>query len=565
MESLRKRLQITYPYTTIEDRQQAQTLTSIHTVTILLMLMIGGAIAFSWESLINREVLLIGFATFILMTGLSIVIANTGRLRAASYLPIIMAMLATLLLLSGIGLFAPYLMATAIPILLASTLLKRRGVMIVTVSMVVGVGAVGIIQRYILLQPLSFYDTIIPTGVLLTFFGMLLWLFSGEFNQLFREVYRLENQLGAILNLNTKIFDPQKSRHQLLRDFGLYLQQTYDFQQVLIYLRDENNPGVVTLRSGIGLAAQRAMAQGRTVSTRSRGPLGTAIHEKRATIIRSSDLAHLRTELFSGSNAQLILPMYYGEDDLLGLIDLQSAEENIFTEDVVNLLQSLVWQFGIVLQTYAQQRQIDHQQEELDQLYVHIEKTSTEIQGLRQQASGAIWERFFRERGTDILGYDINADMEAPTAGQDITESMETTLKAGAVDVRRSDTGYILTLPVFLRGQVLGVMEFTINQAGDLPTRAVDLASTIAERLSLALDNARLVEQTQLTAQREQQVGVITQRLQRTLNMDDLLALAANEFNQALGSQTTHIQLQLIDDEPAQPTASNGKNGGGAS
>jgi GAF domain-containing protein len=257
--------------------------------------------------------------------------------------------------------------------------------------------------------------------------------------------------------------------------------------------------------------------------------------------------------------------MYYGEDDLLGLIDLQSAEENIFTEDVVNLLQSLVWQFGIVLQTYAQQRQIDHQQEELDQLYVHIEKTSTEIQGLRQQASGAIWERFFRERGTDILGYDINADMEAPAAGQDITESMETTLKAGAVDVRRSDTGYILTLPVFLRGQVLGVMEFTINQAGDLPTRAVDLASTIAERLSLALDNARLVEQTQLTAQREQQVGVITQRLQRTLNMDDLLALAANEFNQALGSQTTHIQLQLIDDEPAQPTASNGKNGGGAS
>jgi hypothetical protein len=267
MESLRKRLQITYPYTTIEDRQQAQTLTSIHTVTILLMLMIGGAIAFSWESLTNREVLLIGFATFILMTGLSIVIANTGRLRAASYLPIIMAMLTTLLLLSGIGLFAPYLMATAIPILLASTLLKRRGVMIVTVSMVVGVVAVGIIQRYILLQPLSFYDTIIPTGVLLTFFGMLLWLFSGEFNQLFREVYRLENQLGATLNLNTKIFDPQKSRHQLLRDFGLYLQQTYDFQQVLIYLRDENNPGA-------GHAAQRYRA-GRTARN---GPGPHGIH-----------------------------------------------------------------------------------------------------------------------------------------------------------------------------------------------------------------------------------------------------------------------------------------------
>ena len=90
-------------------------------------------------------------------------------------------------------------------------------------------------------------------------------------------------------------------------------------------------------------------------------------------------------------------------------------------------------------------------------------------------------------------------------------------------------------------------MEFQIAGQGDLPTHLTDLAEAVAIRLSLALENARLLERVQMQAQREQRLNVASTSLQAADDLDYLLSLAAEEFNEALGSARTRIRLQLGD------------------
>ena len=71
-----------------------------------------------------------------------------------------------------------------------------------------------------------------------------------------------------------------------------------------------------------------------------------------------------------------------------------------------------------------------------------------------------------------------------------------------------------------------------------------------ADRLALALENARLVQDAQRLAMRERQINVISAQVQQSTNLETLLQNTVRELGNALGMPKTFIQIGLVNSGP---------------
>jgi GAF domain-containing protein len=114
----------------------------------------------------------------------------------------------------------------------------------------------------------------------------------------------------------------------------------------------------------------------------------------------------------------------------------------------------------------------------------------------------------------------------------------------GDTDQERESSSTVLVAPIVLRGQPIGALGFKHGK-GDRQWSAEDvaLAETIAEELALALENTRLLEETQRRAAREQLLGQVTARMRESLDLETILKTAAGEMRQVLGLDRLIVRL----------------------
>jgi hypothetical protein len=98
---------------------------------------------------------------------------------------------------------------------------------------------------------------------------------------------------------------------------------------------------------------------------------------------------------------------------------------------------------------------------------------------------------------------------------------------------------------VKLRGQTIGVL----NIKAPTPHRRwsqdeVNLAQAVSDRLALALDNARLLFESQSQTAKEQKIGEVTAKIGASINMRNVLQTAVEELGRALPGSEVMIQLQ---------------------
>jgi GAF domain-containing protein len=115
--------------------------------------------------------------------------------------------------------------------------------------------------------------------------------------------------------------------------------------------------------------------------------------------------------------------------------------------------------------------------------------------------------------------------------------------------------GRALVAPIAFRGQVLGVVGLH-GGAGTLGWQEEDIAlvEAVVERLGIAADGLRLLEQTQRREARERLAREISARLQAAPELGDLVQTAARELGRELGAEVVLClgsESQLVDREGA--------------
>ncbi|MFN8375883.1 MAG: GAF domain-containing protein, partial [Anaerolineae bacterium] len=183
------------------------------------------------------------------------------------------------------------------------------------------------------------------------------------------------------------------------------------------------------------------------------------------------------------------------------------------------------------------------------------------------QGVSTVWDRYLQRRGQESFGFDVNPEIELPMPANDLPDVMRPALQLGELHVTRESAEQIISVPIKIGDQTLGAMSFALPQDRPLSQRQIDLAQSVADRLALALDNTRLLEQTQAQALRERKANEAGNQLISANNVNTLLDMAAETFNEALGAIFTRIYVQPQNIEPSVPSTNghNGKSGDNSS
>jgi GAF domain-containing protein len=123
-----------------------------------------------------------------------------------------------------------------------------------------------------------------------------------------------------------------------------------------------------------------------------------------------------------------------------------------------------------------------------------------------------------------------------------------------AVLLAQKSTSYVTTeakprarlvAPIILRNNVIGVLGYEHNDPNhNWLKNEKTMLETISSRVSLALENSRLVAEAQERAERERIIGNITAKMRETLDMDTILRTAVNEMQLSFELQQAEIRLQ---------------------
>ena len=107
-----------------------------------------------------------------------------------------------------------------------------------------------------------------------------------------------------------------------------------------------------------------------------------------------------------------------------------------------------------------------------------------------------------------------------------------------------------LGVPMIIGERVVGVIavqSYTTARLYDEHHR--DLLSAVASHTAIAIENARLFEETQRRAARERTIAEVGARIRESLEMETLLRTAAREMRRALGLEDLVVHLAATDDE----------------
>jgi len=124
-----------------------------------------------------------------------------------------------------------------------------------------------------------------------------------------------------------------------------------------------------------------------------------------------------------------------------------------------------------------------------------------------------------------------------------LTDTGEITVTyEGTPSTAQGSGSNLVNLPILLRDQVIG--QLTMETAHDqLTEEDLALIDALTTQTALALENARLVQETERRAIQEQKLNTFSSRFNRALDIESILKVAVEEFGRLPAVTEASIQL----------------------
>ncbi|OQY20906.1 MAG: hypothetical protein B6I34_08100, partial [Anaerolineaceae bacterium 4572_32.1] len=176
-------------------------------------------------------------------------------------------------------------------------------------------------------------------------------------------------------------------------------------------------------------------------------------------------------------------------------------------------------------------------------LFEESQNTLREMQRVQAQYTIQAWRGYQAEQQLDTIEY-TRAGVEP--LGDQLLQEVKRATAGGESLVSGGDDRAPATLvvPLKLHGQSIGVLGFQETEPGRVWTSdEVALAEAIADELAQVLESARLFEDAQQRAWREQSAGQIAAQIRTGTDVQDILQTAAQELGRALGVSRAIVRL----------------------
>jgi GAF domain-containing protein len=308
-------------------------------------------------------------------------------------------------------------------------------------------------------------------------------------NQLLEMENRLAtSQIASDISLSlSSVLDPT----QLIQQAANEIKTAFDLYYVGIFLIDPAHEYAV-LRYGTGEEGQRMVANRHRLAVGGYSMIGwtTQTHQPRVALDVGEEAVHFDNPELPDTRSELSMPIQTG-NGILGAITIQSSKPNAFSQELINVFQRIADSLALAL--------------ERANTFTRTQQTLEEIQVLNRSFVQQTWGE--RAGRAGVLKYTY----ENPKA---VTSSNQTT---------------VVKVPLVLRNETIGFFNLEV-EGDDLRADQKEFLQAISTQTSTALENARLLEETQRAAAQEQKLNQITAQFSRATTIDEVLRAAVNEF-----------------------------------
>jgi GAF domain-containing protein len=312
---------------------------------------------------------------------------------------------------------------------------------------------------------------------------------------------------------------------ELLSQVARLISQQFGFYHVGIFLLDESGK-TVALRAASSEGGQQMLAQGYRLEVGQPGIVEYVAGSKEPRIALDVDqeASHFKNLLLPQTRSEMALPLVTS-DQLVGVLDIQSDQASAFTQEYVTVLRLVADEVAVAIRNARLLQQVQESLEAERRAYNQISREAwTQLlrtrskQGYRCDSQGVVHQIADQPRWEDA---------PAPAESQ--------TVRAA---------GSTVTVSVKIRDQAVGAVRLRKpGGAGEWTAEELALVETLTEQLGVALESARLYQDTQHRAARERILREISDQMQQAADMETLMRIATEELNRALGASRAYVRL----------------------
>lgn len=300
----------------------------------------------------------------------------------------------------------------------------------------------------------------------------------------------------------------------------------FGFYHAGIFLLDENKEFAV-LSAATGEAGREMLARGHKLRVGQTGMVGYATKrgQPRIALNVESDPTHYRNPLLPETRSEMTLPLKVGSV-IIGALDVQSHFPDAFSQDDITIMQVLADQLAIAIENARLIQEAQEHVRQLEKLYGTYSKKA--------------WNEL--RESSITLGYQYDSSGVKPIYRISNGHNTQNVSEAPPPSIQ---------IPIQIRGQAIATLDIW-HEGDKLDAETHALLNSIAERLSLALEGARLFEEEHQRAEYERVVGDVTSQFRATLDIQTVIQTAAREFRKVLNLEEAEVRLTntQIDEKP---------------
>jgi len=347
--------------------------------------------------------------------------------------------------------------------------------------------------------------------------------------QIYERTQNLESQIQKLERTAriTQEISTFKQLEPLLQKTTQLISEKFGYYHTGIFLLDEVRQNAV-LRAANSMAGKRHMSNGYQIRIGDMSLVSDAVTKNEVRISQSVGATlSIGNADYPETTSEMTVPLR-SEGKIIGAINIHSKDQAAFSREDEIILQLLTDQIALAIDNTI--------------LFQQTQENLASSQKSFAQASLHAWKQYLQRAGELKERYDPNNIL--PPNGQ-MTEVSQQALVSGDLAVGNENSPEGLAIPIKERGQIIGYIYAQKPQSsGKWSSEEIELAKTLGDQLEIALESARLYQDTQRLAEQERLVSDITSQMRQSLDIESVLKTAIKEIRAALDIPKVTVRVK---------------------
>jgi GAF domain-containing protein len=303
----------------------------------------------------------------------------------------------------------------------------------------------------------------------------------------FRRINEVERAVAAILDIS-----------DILPLSVKFIQNEFGFYYTSIYLMDSTGQWA-ELKEAAGEAGKVMKEKKHRLNVNGKSVIAQVIRSKAGQIVQDVNQIRLENPMFPYTRSMIVVPLVVG-DTILGVLEMHSSKDDEFVSQDLDAYQNMANGVAIAIENAR--------------LFQEAQQSIMEMRATQRQYLESAWNSLASERP---LSYAL-----------------------GDADLSENNP---IEVDLTLRNQTIG--QIMAAGASEWSNEQKSLLEAIATQATLALENARLVEDSQFTAVQERLTNEIISKIWASPNMDGILQTAVRELGRSLEASEVEIEVSM--------------------